>query len=70
MERSIIENAELVIFDFDGILYKDTDHFVYYSEQLKKQLPEDVQLLFTKEYEKIVSRKHVVPANFMCAQHG
>ncbi|WP_353739064.1 HAD family hydrolase [Peribacillus asahii] len=29
-------------FDFDGTLYEDTDHFVYYSEQLKKQLPEDV----------------------------
>ena len=60
METNIIENAELVIFDFNGTLNEDTDHFVYYSEQLKKQLPGDVQPLFTKEYEKIVSGEHVV----------
>ena len=60
MERNIIENAELIIFDFDGTLYEDTDHFVYYSEQLKKQLLEEVRPLYTKEYEKIVSGEHVV----------
>ena len=60
MKRSLIANAELIIFDFDGTLYEDTEHFVYYSEQLKKQLPEDIQPFYTKEYERILSGEHVV----------
>ncbi|RID82989.1 hypothetical protein D1953_16770 [Peribacillus asahii] len=65
-----MENAELVISDFDGTLYEGYRSFRLLFGTIKKQLPEDVQLLFTKEYRKIVSREHVVPANFMYTQHG
>ncbi|REB11026.1 HAD family hydrolase [Sporosarcina sp. BI001-red] len=60
MDTNIFTNVDLVIFDFDGTLYEDEDHFTYFAEQLKKRLPEDVQSLFKTEYEKMVAGEHAV----------
>lgn len=60
MKNNLLEDVELVIFDLDGTLYEDTDHFDYYAEQLKQELPEEVQPLFSTEYKKMVSGNHPV----------
>ncbi|HEX6923426.1 MAG TPA: hypothetical protein VF149_06340 [Bacillales bacterium] len=33
-----LENADLVIFDLDGTLYENTDHFEYLAKQIKSRL--------------------------------
>lgn len=58
--ETIFKKAELIIFDLDGTLYEDTDHFQYYAEQLMKQLPNDVQSSYLNEYEQMVAGKHIV----------
>ncbi|UOF92108.1 HAD family hydrolase [Fodinisporobacter ferrooxydans] len=42
--------VKLVIFDLDGTLYEDDDHFEYYAEQLKHRLPEHLQASFSNDY--------------------
>ncbi|KGX87756.1 HAD family hydrolase [Pontibacillus litoralis] len=57
---NLVKNAELLIFDLDGTLYEDTDHFSYHAKQLKHKLPDGVQDRFWKEYEQMVSGLHVL----------
>src|SRR5690606_4423892 len=58
--KNIFTDSDLVIFDLDGTLYEDTEHFQYYAELLKKQLNKDVQERFMHEYEKMVAGNHIV----------
>lgn len=53
-------NMRLWIFDLDGTLYEDTDHFDYYASLLKKRLPARVAPRFTEEYERMKKGEHPV----------
>lgn len=58
--QTIIENSELLIFDLDGTLYEDTDHFDYYCGLLQKRAESDLQKEFYKAYEKMKKGLHPV----------
>lgn len=58
--QQTLYSSQLYIFDLDGTLYEDTDHFSYYAEQLKLELPENVRNDFMKEYEKMEAGDHIV----------
>ncbi|MBM6616820.1 HAD family hydrolase [Bacillus suaedaesalsae] len=59
--KSFIEEAKLVIFDLDGTLYEDTDHFDYYADLMKAQLHnEELQQKFQQDYEAMKAGNHVV----------
>lgn len=58
--KSFLEAAKLVIFDLDGTLYEDTDHFDYYADLMKEKLPEEEQQKFQHDYEAMKAGNHVV----------
>jgi FMN phosphatase YigB (HAD superfamily) len=58
--KHIIENAKLLIFDLDGTLYEDTDHFDYYCRLLQKRVSEDKKEAFWKTYEDMKKGIHPV----------
>jgi FMN phosphatase YigB (HAD superfamily) len=59
--KSFLEAAKLVIFDLDGTLYEDTDHFDYYAELLKQELTnQEEQLRFQQDYEAMKTGNHAV----------
>jgi FMN phosphatase YigB (HAD superfamily) len=59
--KSLLETAKLVVFDLDGTLYEDTDHFDYYAELLKLELTkEEDQQRFQKDYEAMKAGNHIV----------
>jgi FMN phosphatase YigB (HAD superfamily) len=59
--KSFLEAAKLIIFDLDGTLYEDTDHFDYYAELLKQELPsKEEQQHFQKDYEAMKAGNHIV----------
>ena len=53
-----IEDHKLLIFDLDGTLYEDTDHFEYHAKNLQQKLPVDKQEAFWKEYQEMLEGKH------------
>lgn len=57
---NIFNTVELVIFDLDGTLYEDTDHFKYYAQLLKEELPEEVHNDYLREYGKMEAGQHIV----------
>ncbi len=59
--KSFLEDAKLVIFDLDGTLYEDTDHFDYYAELLKEELrTEEEKKHFQIDYEAMKAGNHIV----------
>lgn len=52
--------ADILIFDLDGTLYEDTEHFAYYAEQLKEELSQELHASFTGDYQQILEGKHPV----------
>lgn len=52
--------AKLFIFDLDGTLYEDTDHFDYYASLLQQNLPTDKQQAFASDYSQMKAGKHPV----------
>lgn len=58
--QTIIENSELLIFDLDGTLYEDTDHFDYYCGLLQKRAELHLQKEFYEAYEKMKKGLHPV----------
>lgn len=56
--KTAILDARLLIFDLDGTLYEDTDHFDYYASLLKETLPPEKRDAFTTEYRKILAGDH------------
>lgn len=55
-----LNEAKLLIFDLDGTLYEDTDHFDYFTSLLQEKLPADRQKAFGEEYEKMKNGEHPV----------
>lgn len=58
--KSIIDDAKLLIFDLDGTLYEDTDHFDYYCRLLQKRVSDDKQKAFWDTYESMKKGTHPV----------
>ncbi|MBM7662396.1 putative hydrolase of the HAD superfamily [Bacillus mesophilus] len=58
--RSFLEAAKLVVFDLDGTLYEDTDHFDYYAELLKQEVTPNEQASYQQDYEEMKAGKHIV----------
>lgn len=57
-----MQEAELLIFDLDGTLYENIDHFEYLANQIKKTLPGDKQAAFTEQYKQIQAGEHPLSA--------
>ncbi|MFD1017835.1 HAD family hydrolase [Thalassobacillus hwangdonensis] len=53
-----LNEAPCLIFDLDGTLYEDTDHFDYYAAQLKEKLPADKKAEFEADYHSILNGAH------------
>ncbi|MFS0784984.1 HAD family hydrolase [Shouchella sp. 1P09AA] len=60
MTVNLFNNVDLVIFDLDGTLYEDTDHFDYYANTLAKELETSKQEQFFADYEKMKKGQHTV----------
>lgn len=58
--KSFLDEAKLVIFDLDGTLYEDTDHFDYYGDLLKAELTEEEQAMFQRDYDAMKAGNHIV----------
>jgi FMN phosphatase YigB (HAD superfamily) len=56
----MLKKSDLIIFDLDGTLYEDTDHFDYYASLLQKRLPAGQQGAFSEEYRKMKDGSHIV----------
>ncbi|MDR6225792.1 HAD family hydrolase [Desmospora profundinema] len=53
-------NVRLIIFDLDGTLYEDTNHFEYFASLLKQMIPSDRQAAFESTYRQILAGDHPV----------
>jgi FMN phosphatase YigB (HAD superfamily) len=51
---------KLYVFDLDGTLYEDTDHFDYYSDLLKQEVLQEEQVQYEEEYEQMKNGTHIV----------
>ncbi|KZE68734.1 hydrolase [Fictibacillus phosphorivorans] len=58
--KQIIDEAKLLIFDLDGTLYEDTDHFDYYCRLLQKRVPDEKKQAFWDTYENMKNGNHPV----------
>jgi FMN phosphatase YigB (HAD superfamily) len=58
--NNVFKDMNLVIFDLDGTLYEDTDHFDYYAELLKEKVTGADREDFAKDYEKMKKGIHPV----------
>jgi FMN phosphatase YigB (HAD superfamily) len=54
------EDYTLYIFDLDGTLYEDTEHFDYYAKMLMQELPNEKHEDYSKEYEQMKKGNHIV----------
>lgn len=53
-----LKKVDLVVFDLDGTLYEDTDHFDYYADCLAGQLDSEVRKEFWEDLKKSRSGQH------------
>ncbi|EZH65421.1 hydrolase [Bacillaceae bacterium JMAK1] len=60
METNLFKESELIIFDLDGTLYEDTDHFDYYAKTLSEEVKEEHKLSFFTDYEHMKKGNHAV----------
>lgn len=51
---------KLYIFDLDGTLYHENDHFYYYASCLKEDVPNHLKTAFDNDYEKMLAGNHPV----------
>ncbi|WNB91386.1 HAD family hydrolase [Bacillus sp. NEB1478] len=58
--KNIIDDAKLLIFDLDGTLYEDTDHFDYYGRLLQKRVSENNKQAFWNTYESMKDGTHPI----------
>ncbi|MCM3717435.1 HAD family hydrolase [Fictibacillus phosphorivorans] len=58
--KHMIDEARLLIFDLDGTLYEDTDHFDYYCKLLQQCVEEDKKKAFWHTYESMKKGTHPV----------
>ncbi|MGI8314456.1 HAD family hydrolase [Halobacillus mangrovi] len=54
----MLDQAKALIFDLDGTLYEDTDHFTYYAKLLKQKLNKENRSLFERDYDSIRNGEH------------
>lgn len=57
---NLYQQADVIIFDLDGTLYEDTDHFAYFADLLKQEVTDDLKVDFEKEYERMIAGDHIV----------
>jgi FMN phosphatase YigB (HAD superfamily) len=55
-----IGKIKVIVFDLDGTLYADTQHFDYYAQRLMEKLPLEDQVPFIEEYKKAREGKHPI----------
>ncbi|SDY94163.1 putative hydrolase of the HAD superfamily [Evansella caseinilytica] len=58
--KKLFQESKVIIFDLDGTLYEDTDHFSYYADELMRELDESKHHEFAEEYRKIINGDHIV----------
>ncbi|WP_408009605.1 HAD family hydrolase [Pseudalkalibacillus sp. A8] len=58
--KQFYPGCKLIIFDLDGTLYEDTDHFDYYASLLKEKVAIDDQERFMKNYEDMKKGDHPI----------
>ncbi|MGG1575704.1 HAD family hydrolase [Fictibacillus sp. NRS-1165] len=58
--REMIEKSKLLVFDLDGTLYEDTDHFDYYCSLLQQRADVSIQEEFYNAYEEMKQGSHPV----------
>ncbi|MGP4081937.1 HAD family hydrolase [Pseudalkalibacillus sp. R45] len=58
--KQFYPDCKLIIFDLDGTLYEDTDHFDYYASLLKEKVANGDQEKFMKDYENMKTGNHAV----------
>ncbi|WP_052364174.1 hypothetical protein [Geomicrobium sp. JCM 19037] len=62
MHDNAFKHIDLVIFDLDGTLYEDTDHFDHYAKRLSEELPEQKRANFFQDYDDMKKGNHAVPS--------
>lgn len=55
---TLYRDIKVLIFDLDGTLYEDTDHFDFYAEKLCEKIHPDHQEAFKADYEAILKGEH------------
>ncbi|GAK13709.1 HAD family hydrolase [Geomicrobium sp. JCM 19039] len=60
MHDNAFKHIDLVIFDLDGTLYEDTDHFDHYAKRLSEELPEQNRANFFQDYDDMKKGNHAV----------
>jgi len=55
-----MQGIDVMIFDLDGTLYEDTDHFDHYAELIGEKLPEEVRSAFWDNYRAMKKGEHPV----------
>jgi FMN phosphatase YigB (HAD superfamily) len=58
--KHLIDEAKLLIFDLDGTLYEDTDHFDYYCRLMQQRVADDKKQAFWDTYESMKKGNHPV----------
>ncbi len=58
--KEMIQQSKLLIFDLDGTLYEDTEHFDYYCKLLQKKVDPEIADEFYETYEKMKEGIHPV----------
>ena len=58
--KQFYPDCKLIIFDLDGTLYEDTDHFDHYASLLKERVAPEHQSVFVNEYEAMKSGDHTI----------
>ncbi|MBB6284802.1 HAD family hydrolase [Geobacillus subterraneus] len=49
---------KVIVFDLDGTLYEETEHFNYYAEQVAKRLQETERPPFWNDYRAVLAGRH------------
>lgn len=60
MYKTLLEQADVAIFDLDGTLYEGTEHFNLHVDNLKQQLDDEKKEQFQDIYNKILRGEHPV----------
>ncbi|MCD5325460.1 MULTISPECIES: HAD family hydrolase [Pontibacillus] len=56
--HAFLNQSHLLIFDLDGTLYEDTNHFDHFAYKLKDQLPKEKQEAFLNDYKRVQEGNH------------
>ena len=62
-----LRNCQLFVFDFDGTLYGETEHFTYYGEVMASFLPESKRAEFRAQAAQALAHNH--PISYSTSYH-